>query len=132
MMVQPDDPSRLGIGVERRRELRRLADRNHSERVGEGEIRVGVRIEDRDAETILLCRGKDQRKELIPQARELVRQPKAALIGEGLDRLALRRKRRRKRETGLERAGAHHAQAVGAKGGHRGQSAHLAQAFSPG
>jgi hypothetical protein len=94
--------------------------------VGEGEIRVGVRIEDRHAETSVLRWRKDQRKELIPDARELVRQPKSALIGEGLDRLTLRRQRRRQRETGLRGAGVHHAQAVGVEGRHRRQCAHLA------
>jgi hypothetical protein len=112
--------------IERRHELARLADRNHAQRVGEGEIRVGVRIEDCDAETVVLPRRKDERKELVPKARELVRQSKAALIRKGRDRIALGRKRGRKREAGLRGAGFHHAQAIGAKGGHRGQSPHLA------
>ena len=41
--------------------------------------------------------------------------------------MALRRKGRGKGETRLDGAGVHHAQAVGAKGGHRGQRAHLAE-----
>src|ERR1700677_3495247 len=129
MMMQPDDPSRSGIMIEGCHELARLADRNHAQRIGEGEIGVGVRIEDRDAEANILCRWKNERKELIPKARELVRQPKSALIREALDRLTLRRKRRRKREARLGGACAHDAQAVGAKSGHGGQSAHLAQGF---
>jgi hypothetical protein len=73
VMVQPDDPSGARMTVERRGEPLRLTDGNHSERIGEREIRIRIRIEDRDAETISLRRGQDQRKEIVPEAREAVR-----------------------------------------------------------
>ena len=107
------------------RQPARLARRDHAERVGEREIRVGVRIEEARPRARPPPPAAESAERFVPEPREAVRQPKASAVREVRSR-ALRRQRRVKRSPGCRRS-ALDARSVAAKGRDGGQSAHLAQ-----
>ena len=94
--MQRDDPSAPGIKIERGGEPARLTGGDHPERIGEGKIRVGVRIENRDPEVVLIARRQDQRKQLVPKAPEAGGPAQAPQIRERFNRLAMRSERFRR------------------------------------
>ena len=90
-------------------------------------MRVGVRIEDRDAEPVLAVGRQDQRKGLAPQALQARRQAEVRPVGERLDRLPLRRERRCERADRSRRSAHDVRNALALDGGDRRERAHLAQ-----
>ena len=84
-MVQRDDQARARMRVERGGQPARLLGRDQAERVGEREMRVGVRIEDRDAEPVLALGRQDEREGFVPQALQARRTAKPAAVGESRD-----------------------------------------------
>src|SRR5215472_16071096 len=66
VMVQPDQPAGLRILLLDNVERLDLLGRDHAERVGKGEMRVGIGIEQDDAESVRLVRRYYHGKDLGP------------------------------------------------------------------
>src|SRR4029077_17088840 len=70
VVMQRDDPSRLWISADRSSETAALFDGDQSKRVGEGEMRLRVRIEDGDAEPVLGRRRQNHWELIVEDASE--------------------------------------------------------------
>ena len=99
----------------------------NAERVGEREIRVGVRVEQRDPEPILLGGRQNQRKEIVPKPSEASGRPQAACVRERFERVPSRFERDGERGSGCFALETGDARASALDRGDRRQRAHLAQ-----
>ena len=119
MMMQRDNPMRMGESLDGCRQFAGLLDRDHAERIGEGEMRFRVGVEDSDAELARRGRRQDQGKLIVPELAEPDGKPQTAGIGKCGDPLPMRSQRLRQRA--LERAGIRvdHAHAMSLNGGDR-------------
>src|SRR5262249_55978812 len=83
VVMQRDDPSRLWISADRRGETAALFDGDQSKCVGEGEMRLRVRIEEGAAEPVLGVRRQNHRELIVEEASESEGAPQAAILREG-------------------------------------------------
>src|SRR5215471_12408887 len=93
VVMQRDDPSRLWIFSDRRSETTALFDGYQSKCVGEGEMRLRVRIKDGDAEPVLGIRRQNHRELIFEDAVESEGPAQAAIIREVHDPWPMPRQR---------------------------------------
>ena len=97
VMMQRDDPARARILRQRHQHGPHILLRDEAERVGEGEMRLGIRVQQHDSEPIRLRRRQNHREDFLPDRRQPHGQAQAARIGEARDHLAMRFKPLRER-----------------------------------
>src|SRR5262245_6526568 len=93
VVMQRDDPSRLWIFADRRSETAALFEGYQSKCVGEGEMRLRVRIKDGDAEPVLGVRRQNHRELIVEDAFESEGAAQAAIVREVHNPWPMRRQR---------------------------------------
>src|SRR6478736_6335719 len=97
MVMQRDDPTRPRVLRAGALQGADLIGGDQSQRVGEGEMRVGVRVEQDDAEPVVALGRQHHREYVRPEVRQLLRPYRLAGIGELGHRTEVRRQRLRER-----------------------------------
>ena len=90
MVVQRHEPAGFGVFGEGNLHAPHLLSRHHAKGVGEGEMRVGVRVQQDDAETVLRLRRHHHREHHRPKLLHRIRETRLCRICEARDLFQIR------------------------------------------
>lgn len=107
--MQRDDPARLRKLGDRCGKLACLSSGNQSQRIGEGKMSFGIRVEDCDGHAVRRCGRHDHGKLIVPKTPESGGQAQAARIGKVRNPPPMRSQRFGERAFKSSRASIHHA-----------------------
>ena len=130
VVMQPDHPARAREGAQHGEHGAEILFRHEAERVGEGEMRLRIGVQQDDAEPVRLGRRQHHREDVGPEIGEARREPQRAGIGEGRNRGAMRRQRLVERRPERLALPVHDADAGALHGRRHREHPHLAQALA--